>query len=268
MHETERHLAIISALTAKPLVNLSELLDLTGASEATVRRDVARLHSLGKLIRVRGGAQSLGGIGDGRLDAPDYAATKDQQLAEKRAIARAAASLCADGDAIIINGGTTTFQMVFPLTDAKLQVFTNSFPVADHLIRHSRNAVLLPSGSIYREQNIILSPYDEDGSRFFFAQRMFVGTRGIGPHGLAENDPLLVQAVQRLLGQAKELVVLTDSSKFKMGGSLHVCPLERVDILITDPAIRDRDASMVEAAGVRLIVADTDAAEATFRVGK
>ena len=261
MHETERHQAIMVALTEKPLLSLVELADLTGASEATVRRDVVRLHSIGKLNRVRGGAQSLHVIKENRLDAPDYAANEGQQLAEKRAIARAAASLCANGDAIIINGGTTTFQMVFPLAQTQLQVFTNSFPVAEHLMRHSQNNVILPSGAIYREQNIILSPYDEDGSRFFFAKRMFVGTRSIGPHGLAENDPLLVQAIQRLLGQAKELVVLADSTKFNLSASLYVCPLSRVDVLITDQGVSDKDAAMVEAAGVRLIIADSDRAE-------
>lgn len=266
MHEAERHQAIIAALLAKPLLSLAELATLTGASEATVRRDVVRLSAIGKLVRVRGGAQSIAGIHKARLDAPSYAATKDQRLAEKRAIARVAAGLCDDGDAIIINGGTTTFQMVFPLSQANLQVFTNSFPIADHLMQHSRNNVVLPSGSIYREQNIILSPYDEDGSRFFFALRMFVGTRSISAHGLAENDPLLVQAIQRLLGQAKELVVLADSTKFTNSASLHACPLNRVNTLITDAQISDKQATMIEQAGVRLLVADIQSADRTTDV--
>lgn len=254
MHETERHDAILAALTARTLLSLADLASLTGASEATVRRDIARLDQAGKLLRVRGGAKRLAGLREGRLNAPLFALNAAEKTAEKRAIAQAAAGLCQDGDAIIINGGTTTFQMVFALTAAKLHVMTNSFLVADHLMRHSANEVMVPSGTIYREQNIILSPYDEDGSRYFFAQRMFVGTRSIGPHGLAESDPLLVQAVQRLLGQAKALVVLADSSKFAATASLHVCGLDRVDVLITDAGLTDRDAAMVEAAGVRLIV--------------
>ena len=68
--------------------------------------------------------------------------------------------------------------------------------------------MLLPAGAIYREQNIILSPFDEDGSRHFYARRMFMGCRGLGPLGLMEGDPLLVQAEQKLIGQADELVVL------------------------------------------------------------
>jgi DeoR family ulaG and ulaABCDEF operon transcriptional repressor len=264
MHETERHRAIMAALAAKPLLSLADLAGLTGASEATVRRDVVRLHGEGRLTRVRGGARSLSARPG---DAPPPSAGV-ARLAEKRAIARAAAALCETGDAIIINGGTTTYQMVHPLASARLQVFTNSFPVADYLLRHSRNSVLVPSGAIYRDQNIILSPYAEDGSRHFRARRMFVGTRSLGPHGLAETDPLLVQAVQRLLDQAEQIVVLADSSKFAPGAGLQVCPLDRVGVLVTDPGIADRDAAMVERAGLRLIVADpAGAAEAPDGTG-
>jgi DeoR family ulaG and ulaABCDEF operon transcriptional repressor len=142
-------------------------------------------------------------------------------------------------------------------------VFTNSFPIAEHLLRHSKNTVLLPAGAIYREQNIILSPFDEDGSRHFYGTRMFMGCRGLGPLGLMEGDPLLVQAEQKLIGQADELVVLADSTKFAARSSLLLCPLKRISTVITDEGITDRDAAMLEAAEVRLIVARVGAADKT-----
>ena len=55
--------------------------------------------------------------------------------------------------------------MVHFLTDRRMQVFTNSFPIAEHLLKHSKNTVMLPGGTIYREQNIILSPFDNDVTR-------------------------------------------------------------------------------------------------------
>ena len=74
---------------------------------------------------------------------------------------------------------------------------------------------MLPGGTIYREQNIILSPFDNDVTRNFYARRMFMGAQGLGPLGLMEADPLLIQAEQKLIDQADELVVLVDSSKFR-----------------------------------------------------
>ncbi len=151
-------------------------------------------------------------------------------MAEKRAIAREAARLCEDDDAAIINGGSTTFQMVHFLTDASLQVMTNSFPIAEHLMQHSRCTVLLPAGAVYRAQGLILSPFEADGTAHFRARRMFMGVQSISALGLAETDPLIIQSEQRLMRQADELVILADHSKFANRSSLLLAPLERAQI--------------------------------------
>jgi DeoR family ulaG and ulaABCDEF operon transcriptional repressor len=166
-------------------------------------------------------------------------------------------ALCQDGEPIIINGGTTTFQMVHFLANRRMQVFTNSFPIAEHLLKHSKNTVMLSGGTIYREQNIILSPFDNDVTRNFYARRMFMGAQGLGPLGLMEADPLLIQAEQKLIDQADELVVLVDSSKFHKRSSLILCGLKRITTVITDSGIEDRHVRMLEDAGVHLVVANT-----------
>jgi len=178
---------------------------------------------------------------------------------QKQAIAKEAVALCEDGDPIIINGGTTTFQMVHFLANRRMQVFTNSFNIAEHLLKHSKNTIMLSGGTIYREQNIILSPFDNDVTRNFYARRMFMGAQGLGPLGLMEADPLLIQAEQKLIDQADELVVLADSTKFKKRSSLILCGLKRITTIITDSGIEDREAAMLEEAGVNLIVADVQA---------
>jgi DeoR family ulaG and ulaABCDEF operon transcriptional repressor len=261
MLESERHQIILSTVQERPVVTVSDLVAMTGSSEATIRRDIAALHMLKKLRRVRGGAESIAPPQFVSINARPFSVNEGVKLAEKRAIARAAVDLCNEGEAIIINGGTTTFQMVHPLSAKRLQVFTNSFPIAEHLLKHSKNTVLLPAGAIYREQNIILSPFDEDGSRNFYARRMFMGCRGLGPLGLMEGDPMLVQAEQKLIGQADELIVLADSSKFAARSSLLLCPLTRIHTVITDEGIDDRAAAMLEAADVKLIVARVGAAD-------
>jgi DeoR family ulaG and ulaABCDEF operon transcriptional repressor len=118
---------------------------------------------------------------------------------------------------------------------------------------------MLPGGTIYREQNIILSQFENDVTRNFSARRMFMGAQGIGPLGLMEADPLLIQAEQKLIDQADELIVLVDSSKFKKRSSLILCPLERISAVITDEGIDDQTTAMLKAAGIKLIVADSAA---------
>jgi DeoR family ulaG and ulaABCDEF operon transcriptional repressor len=255
LHESERHRVILSAVQSRPVATVSDLVELTGTSEATIRRDIAALHVAGKLRRLRGGAEAVNPPSQPGLVGRPFSINETINAPEKRAIAREAVNLVADGEPIIINGGTTTFQMVFPLVNRRLQVFTNSFAIAEHLLHHSKNTVMVPGGTIYREQNIILSPFDNDVSRNFYARKMFMGAQGIGPHGIMEADPLIIQSEQKLISQAEELILLIDSSKFRTRSSLILCPLERVTTVITDRGIRDEERRMLETAGVNLIVA-------------
>ncbi|MEL6465312.1 MAG: DeoR/GlpR family DNA-binding transcription regulator [Pseudomonadota bacterium] len=257
MHEKERHTIILSAVEERPVVTVADLCNLTGASEATIRRDIATLHQDKLLRRVRGGAEALSPPQFVGLAGRPFSVNETMRIDDKQAIAAAAVDLCDEGDAIIINGGTTTFQMVHPLASRRMQVFTNSFPIAEHLLKHSKNTVMLSGGTIYREQNIILSPFDNDVTRNFCARRMFMGAQGLGPLGLMEADPLLIQAEQKLIGQADELVVLVDSSKFEQRSSLVLCPLHRITTVITDDHISDKAAAMLDAAEVKLIVAQS-----------
>jgi DeoR family ulaG and ulaABCDEF operon transcriptional repressor len=146
--------------------------------------------------------------------------------------------------------------MVHYLTDKRLSVFTNSFAIAEFLIHNSRNSVVIPGGTVYREQNVILSPFGGVVASHFYAKRMFIGCQGIGSHGLMEADPMVVQSELALIGQADELIVLVDSSKFSGRSSLILCGLDRISTVITDSGIRDEDRHMLEEAGVALVVAD------------
>ncbi|MEN8750585.1 DeoR/GlpR family DNA-binding transcription regulator [Marivita sp.] len=261
MHENDRHRVILSAVQDRSLVTVIDLCTLTGASEATVRRDINTLDSQKQLRRVRGGAEALTTTPFVGLAGRPFSVNETLNSAEKQAIAAAAVELCEDGEPIIINGGTTTFQMVHPLASRRMQVFTNSFPIAEHLLKNTQNTVMLSGGIVYREQNIVLSPFDNDVTRNFYAKRMFMGAQGIGPLGLMEGDPLLIQAEQKLIGQAEELIVLVDSSKFEQRSSLVLCPLERIDTIITDDKIDDRTAAMLDSADVKLIVVPSGSAQ-------
>jgi DeoR family ulaG and ulaABCDEF operon transcriptional repressor len=250
MHERERHNFILRAVRERPVATVQEICEWTGASEATVRRDIAALHLQKKLRRVRGGAEALHPVqAPGMLGRP-YEMNEWIDVEAKRAIADAAVELCEDGDSIIINGGTTTFQMVHGLAAKRLNILTNSFPIAEHLIKHSACNVTVPGDMIYREQKIILSPFDNDVTGSFNAGRLFMGAQGVGGLGVMESDPLLVAAEQKLIGQAAELVVLVASHKLRARPSLICCPLDRVHMLITDDGITEEETAMLEARGV------------------
>jgi DeoR family ulaG and ulaABCDEF operon transcriptional repressor len=256
LHETERHRVILAAVQSRPVATVADLVDLTGTSEATIRRDIASLYVKGHLRRVRGGAEAVNPPEQSALIGRPFSVNQGINIGAKRAIGLAAAALCSDGEPIIINGGTTTYQMVSHLANKRLSVFTNSFPIAEYLLHNSRNSVVIPGGTVYREQNVILSPFGGVVASHFYARKMFMGCQGLGAHGLMETDPMVVQSELGLIGQADELIVLADSSKFKAKSSLILCALERITTVITDDGVRDEDRQMLESAGVGLIVVD------------
>ena len=259
MHERERHRIILSAIQEKPVVTVQDIAELTDASEATIRRDIASLHVQGKLRRVRGGAEAVHPPQQGNLAARPFRVSESVNIDKKRAIARKAVDLCEEGDAIIINGGTTTFQMVHYMSARRLQVMTNSFAIAEHLVKHSKCNVSVPGGAIYRDQSLILSPFDNDAIRNFYARRIFIGAQGIGALGIMESDALVIQSEQKLMRQAEELIVMVDSSKFRKRSSLILCPLENVSTIITDEGVPEDAVRMVGDAGITLVIAGSAA---------
>jgi DeoR family ulaG and ulaABCDEF operon transcriptional repressor len=254
MHERQRWQIILGTLAAQSVATVVELAEATETSQATARRDIAKLAERGLLRRVHGGAEALAPAEPQVLATRAFDVSLTLNLDKKRAIAAAAAALCSDGDSIIINGGTTTFEMVEFLSERRMQVLTNSFLLADALMRGSRNRILLPGGQIYREQGIILSPYDDDALRHHYASIMFMGAQGIAPIGLMEGDPLLIRAEQKLLDRAERLVVLVDSSKFRSRGGLILCPLSRIHTVITDDEVEPKAVDMLRDAGVEVKV--------------
>ncbi len=267
MHEKERHRIILSAVQEKPVVTVQEMVELTDSSEATIRRDIAALHVQKRLRRVRGGAEAISPPQFIGLAGRPFSVNETLNAAQKRAIAREAVNLCTDGEPIIINGGTTTYQMVDHLARRRMQILTNSFAIAETLVRTSKNTIVLPGGAVYREQSLVLSPFENDVTRNFYARRMFMSAKGISPSGVMEGDPLLIQAEQKLINQADELILLADSSKFERRSPLILCPLDRVSMIITDSGLSPTHAKMIEEAGIRLIVVEPDSQDSTEAVG-
>ena len=252
MHEQERWQTILHLVHERSVISARELADITRASAATLRRDLTKLAERGLVRRVHGGVQALGPRAAAKLETASFTVSQALFAERKRVIARQAVALCRDGESIIINGGSTTFHMVEFLRASRLQILTNSFSIAEALVRQSDNRIILPGGEVYRDQNIILSPFDEDSTQHHGLQCS--GAMSIGPLGLVEGDPLIARAEAKLLSRAADLIVVADSSKFEPRGSMAVAPLTRIKRLITDDAAPPYALDMLREAGVEVEV--------------
>jgi DeoR family transcriptional regulator, ulaG and ulaABCDEF operon transcriptional repressor len=262
MLEGERRQLILRLVEERSIVSIAEFAELLAASEATIRRDINALAESGELRRIRGGAEAMRPRHQAHLVGTPFRLAAGVRVPQKQAIARAAAKLVQPGASLIINGGTTTYRLVEFIREMDIDVLTNSFPIAAVLVTSGRPRVTLPGGTVYREQNIILSPFDNDLIGNFWATRLFTGIYGINRVGLMEADPLIVQAEQKLLRQAEQLVVLADSSKLRQQSAMLVAPLSRVSVLITDDGATEEELAPLRDAGVQIIVAPVEPADA------
>jgi DeoR family ulaG and ulaABCDEF operon transcriptional repressor len=262
MHQTERERAIFALLQKRDgFVSFRELEKNIDASPATLRRDLGRLDEAGYIDRVRGGARLPQHDVRQVSGAEDHLAGRPFDLnvrlmpEEKMAIGRAAAALCRDGSSVMIDGGSTTLQMCQYLAGRNLQVFTNSLHIVRALLPQPDIKILLPGGSVFREQDIILSATGDDAMPRFHAPKFFMGAAAIGPQGIMNSDIHVVAAERRLIDRADELIVLVDHTKFHGSSGNVVCGLEVIDIVVTDAGVSEKDVAMFENAGTQVIIA-------------
>jgi DeoR family ulaG and ulaABCDEF operon transcriptional repressor len=255
----KRRKRLLKLLGEHQTATVQQLVEWLNASPATVRRDISWLAARNLLTRTRGGAENL--LPKKRqfaLTSETFQNNIQCYAARKRAIARQAASMCVDGETIIINGGTTTFMMAEFLAEKQMKILTNSFLMAERLLVSSENEIIVPGGKVYREQNVILSPFDNDITQHHYASKMFMSVYGLSLLGLMEADPMLIQAEKRLISQAEELVVLADSSKFAKKAGLILCGLDRVSTVITDTNASDSAVQLLEQYGVTVVTVAPD----------
>nr|WP_298894713.1 DeoR/GlpR family DNA-binding transcription regulator [uncultured Altererythrobacter sp.] len=258
MHAAEREEIILEALKKKGFTTYRHLEANVEASPATIRRDLARLEKQGKIVRLHGGAKAIDADSAGAGAPPSLAGTPfekslKQNIAAKRAIGKAAAKHCAPGEGIIIDGGTTTYQMCEHLDDLNLQVLTNSLHIVNALLRQEATQLLVPSGPIFREQNIILAPAGETTMPNFHASKLFLGAAAVSARGIFQADALLVASQRRFLDRTDEVILVVDSSKLQASSGAIVCELDRIDRMITDDRADPQIIKQLREAGLQQI---------------
>lgn len=254
--DLDRHRIIRDLLKERPFASVRDLQKLLGVSAATVRRDIDKLHEIGVVRKVYGGISANDGYAYAeRASARPYNENRDIAVEAKQAIAKVAERLVTDGDSIIVHAGSTCYYLGVRLARRNLRIYTNSMPLASYLGEHGTCHLVIAGGELHREPGIIHSATPSQPS--FFASKFFLGTQGISSDGALESHPLLVKVIRELSECADEIVLLADSRKFSLKPRHAVLPLSRISTLVTDEGISDKNAQMIENAGIRLMIAQT-----------
>jgi DeoR family transcriptional regulator, aga operon transcriptional repressor len=253
--------ALLELLTENGRVSVEDAAGRLTVSQATIRRDFDQLAQQQMITRTRGGAVANGVSYDLPLR---YKTAKHS--AEKQRIGTAAAALVEPGMVVGLNGGTTTTEVARALAvrpdlsgnvdDAQLTVVTNALNIANELLVRSRMKIVVTGGVVRPQSFELVGPLGGNILREVTLDVALLGvdaldvTLGAAAHheGEAAMNSLMV-------GRARRVVIIADSSKLGGHAFARICPIDRVDTLITDCGATPEVISAFEEVGVRVISA-------------
>jgi DeoR family fructose operon transcriptional repressor len=252
----ERRTRLLDMIRVRGFASIDELVRELGVSESTVRRDLDALEEQGSARRTHGGVLSSGGMP--RL--AEFGERQPSHWAAKRAIAAQAAAEIADGETVLLDGGTTTFEVARLLVGRSLQVVTNSLPVANLFASESRTDLVLLGGYVSPRNGVCLGPYANELLGRLHVTTTVLSAAGIDAEGLFNAHLLLAETEQAMLQAAGRVIVVADSSKFGRKSLTLVAPLGAIDLIVSDEALPESWRERIAAAGPRLVVAAVAAA--------
>ena len=247
----ERRQKVLDLVGRSGFVSLADLAQVLEASESTIRRDLEHLHQQGVLKRTHGGAIYLG---DG-FSLPALEERSGSQVEEKRAIARAAANLIADGDAVLLDGGTTTLELARLLVGRPIQIVTNSLPIANLFASSRETDLVMLGGYVYPKTGVALGPLTVRMMEGIHVHKAVLSVGGITGKGLFNSNLLLVETEQQMMRCADEVVVVADHTKIGRQALAFLCELSAIDTIVVDPGLTPAQQEIIDQAGVRLIKA-------------
>jgi Transcriptional regulators of sugar metabolism len=230
----ERSLKIIEMLNKAGRMDVNALAQELNVSGVTIRKDLAALEEQGLLRREHGYAVAVS------TDDLSYRITLNYEV--KKRIALRAAQMVENGETIMIESGSTCAMLATELAESRqdITIITNSAFIADHLRSFRSVRVILLGGSYDPDSQVMLGPLVQMCASKFFVDKFFIGTDGFyPPQGFSNVSLSRADAVRAMAESAKQLVILTDSSKFNKRGVVTLLHAREVDTVITDSIPED-----------------------------
>ncbi|MFA5971403.1 MAG: transcriptional repressor AgaR [Lentimicrobiaceae bacterium] len=255
-HNTvDRRMKIMQKLSVNDQVFVNELSKEFGVSEVTIRNDLEQLETKKLLIRARGGAMST-----------SHVVSFDQHLGEKHKlnmpkkvlIGKAAAKLVKDSDTVIIDSGTTTLEIIRNLSStlANVTIISNALNIANQLISNPNVTLIIPGGVLRKNSLSLIGPLAEKNFRNFYVDKVFLGVDGFDTtNGVSTPNIEEAYLNQIMIDVAREVIIVTDSSKFLRKSLAFICGLDRIHMVVTDDAILPDDKKRLEDVGIKVIIA-------------
>ena len=233
----ERAKLIIDHLIRRGEVSGQELSKILHVSIATIRRDLEKLENEGLLRRIHSGAVLVESMiyEPFRLDS-SFSHQEQKQAIEKRQIGLAAANLIENGEMIGLTPGTTNTQVARSIHHLReLTVVTNAINLAMELFNRKGITVFVTGGYLGGNWFSLSGATASTAIYDLFLDKVFIGVSGVhSEFGLTTDHLQEISILRAFITQARQKILVADSSKLNQVSRGRVCDLDKIDVLVTD----------------------------------
>ncbi|MNB77563.1 Glucitol operon repressor [compost metagenome] len=256
MNSFERRNKIVDLVNANGSVLVLDLSNSFGISEVTIRADLRLLEEKGLVTRFHGGA-ARPGSNLAESESQEVMLEDRYSLASdpKKRIALAAVAMIEEGMTVILDSGSTTMLIAEGLTKkANITVITNSLPAAFTLSDNKDITLVVCGGTVRHKTHSMHGTIAERSLAGISADLMFVGADGIDTtNGITTfNEGYSISSV--MAAAAHKVIAVLDASKFNRRGFNQVLPMEKINCVITDEGIGQRDRELLGKSDADVII--------------
>lgn len=243
---------LVAFIKSHNLVTVEQLVAFIGSSPATVRRDLIKLDERGKISRVHGGVVYNRAI----VNQPTTSQKQLENHVQKEAIAGQAATWIKDGEAIVLDAGTTMLALARRICHLNLQVFTVDLHIALYLSAFDNIRLTLAGGRIDDSTQSCIGMHASQMLRGINPDIAFMSCNSwSGEKGVTTPTQDKAQLKQAVVANARRKILLADSSKYHAWSLYRIAELTDFSAIITDKALPLDIYHNLTARGVNIITA-------------
>jgi DeoR/GlpR family transcriptional regulator of sugar metabolism len=254
LSQSERMQHVLRLLESRDYVPVAELSEAFAVSEVTVRSDLGELARQGLVARIRGGVRALQ---QGQSEV-GFDLRLRLEVERKRAVARAAAEMVGEGEAVALDASTTAYYLALELRSKReLVVVTNGLLVATALADAPGITVLVTGGILRLSAMSLVGDLGTDVLRTTRINRGFLGARGLSlSRGLMDLNPDEVRIKQEMADACEQVYGIFDGTKWHRSALLAFVQVEDLAGIVTDSSAPLAEVEAWRAAGVNVITVD------------
>lgn len=252
MIPAERHRAILSALSQQPIISILELVEMLDVSHMTIRRDIAKLEKIGKVISVTGGVQLSTPL---HQELP-HTEKITERVQEKEQIGLLAAKQVPADATIYLDAGTTSLEVAKQLAHRQdLIIVTNDFPIANYLMNNCGSQIYHTGGLIDCANQSAVGSKVADFLLGMNIDLAFISTSSWNIKGISTPSENKVIVKKAIVSAASESYLLSDSSKYGRIAPFHALSIESFDYVISDHSLPDQVVEDLQLKGIEVLLA-------------